>query len=338
MPTFTPRIAVVLVSLSTLGGTVPLAAQGTPAMATVYLKEGGVIHGQILSDSDPNGVRIKSQKSGTVFLLKSVWIDSIVKAPTTPVQTVAPAPTPAAVAATPSTVAPSAVAVSAVAVSAPAKAAVVPSAPAPSAVAPSAAPASAPASSAPPPPKPVVTAPVVDGLEPPPAAAAAAQPAKAGKSTAEKKPAKFSHWYVGGGGSAPTGDMGTVTDIGYSGMLAYAAGVGNMTQMRLGGAGNYWSASSSDANFYDVTGTLDLLVGRRIPGFIAPYGLIGGVGGVRNTSPPPGFTGYARDALYGARIGGGLNSRRIFVEVTYQQVWVAGESSGYVPFVFGFRF
>ncbi|MBP2647548.1 MAG: hypothetical protein H6Q77_1172, partial [Gemmatimonadetes bacterium] len=256
--------------------------------------------------------------------LKTVWIDSIVKAPTTPaVQAAAPAPKPAPATVTPSTPAPSVAA---------------PSVAAPPVVAPPAVAVSAPAPSAPLPPNPVVTAPVVDGLEPPPAAAAATQPAKANKSTAEKKPAKFSHWYVGGGGSAPTGDMGTVTDIGYSGMLAYAAGVGNMTQMRLGGAGNYWSASSSDANFYDVTGTLDMLVGKRIPGFIAPYGLIGGVGGVRNTSPPPGFTGYARDPLYGARIGGGLNSRRIFVEVTYQQVWVAGESSGYVPFVFGFRF
>ncbi len=132
--------------------------------------------------------------------------------------------------------------------------------------------------------------------------------------------------------------MGTNTDIGYSGMLAYAAGVGNMTQMRLGGAGNYWSASSTDANAYDVTGTLDLLVGKRIPSFIAPYGLIGGVGGVRNSSPPPGFVGYARNPLYGARIGGGLNSRRIFVEVTYQKVWVDGATQGYVPFVFGFRF
>ena len=132
--------------------------------------------------------------------------------------------------------------------------------------------------------------------------------------------------------------MGTNTDIGYSGMLAYAAGVGSMTQMRLGGAGNYWSANSTDANAYDVTGTLDLLVGKRIPSFIAPYGLIGGVGGVRNTSPPPGFVGYARNPLYGARIGGGLNSRRIFVEVTYQKVWVDGATQGYVPFVFGFRF
>ena len=81
MPTFTPRLAVVLVALSTIGGTVPLAAQDAPAMATIYLKEGGVIHGQILSENDPNGVRVRSQKSGTVFLLKTVWIDSIVKAP-----------------------------------------------------------------------------------------------------------------------------------------------------------------------------------------------------------------------------------------------------------------
>ncbi len=132
--------------------------------------------------------------------------------------------------------------------------------------------------------------------------------------------------------------MSSVTDIGYSGMLAYAAGIGSITQMRLGGQGSYWAASSSDANFYDMLGTLDLLVGKRIPGFIAPYGLIGGVGGVRNTSPPPGFIGYARNPLYGGRIGGGVNSRRIFAEVSYQKVWVDGTSSGYVPFVFGFRF
>ena len=52
----------------------------------------------------------------------------------------------------------------------------------------------------------------------------------------------------------------------------------------------------------------------------------------------PGFAGYARNPLYGARVGGGLNSRRIFVEVSYQKVWVDGTTSGYVPFVFGFRF
>ncbi len=185
MPTFTPRLAVVLAALSTLGGTVPLAAQGTPAMATVYLKEGGVIHGQILSDSDPNGVRIKSQKSGTVFLLKSVWIDSIVKVPTAPaVQAAPPAPyTPAVAKPAP---APSVVAASAVA----------PSAPAPS----------APAPSAPIPPKPVVAAPVVDGLEPPPAAAPAsapaAQPAKAeqehrGEEAGEVLPLVCGWWWVG---------------------------------------------------------------------------------------------------------------------------------------------
>ena len=302
MPAFIPRLAVVVVAWSAISGAAPLAAQGTPAMATIYLKEGGVIQGQILNDNDPNGVRIKSAKSGTTFLLKTVWIDSIVKAPTAPA---APA------------VAPAPKAAPTVAVSAPAPSAVVP-------------------------PKPVVAAPVVDGLEPPPAAAPAkalaSKPATASKSDAAKKPAKFSHWYVGGGGSAPTGAMGTGTDIGYTGMLAYAAGVGNTTQLRLGGAGNYWAESSTDANFYDLTGTFDVLIGKRIPGFVAPYGVVGGVGGVRNTSPPPGFVGYARNPLYGARIGGGLNSRRIFIEVSYQKVWVAGTTSGYVPFVFGFRF
>ncbi len=320
MPAFAPQLAVVVVAWSALSGAAPLAAQGTPAMATIYLKEGGVIQGQILNDNDPNGVRIKSAKSGTTFLLKTAWIDSIVKAPTPPtVQAAIPAPK-------------SAAAVPAPAVVVPAPAVAVP----PSAVV---------AKSEPLPPKPIVAAPVVDGLEPPPATPAnapaakapAAKPAKA-SSNAEKKPAKFSHWYVGGGGSAPTGAMGTGTDIGYTGMLAYAAGVGTMTQLRLGGSGNYWAQSSTDANFYDLAGTFDLLIGKRIPGFVAPYGLIGGVGGTRSSSPPPGFTGYARNPLYGARIGGGLNSRRIFIEVTYQKVWVAGTTSGYVPFVFGFRF
>ena len=324
MPTFAPRVAVVLVALTTIAGSVPLAAQGTPAMATVYLKEGGVIHGTILNENDPNGVRIKSQKSGTVFLLKTVWIDSIVKAPTAPA------------------VAPLAPVQSAVAGSAPAGSAAAPSAVAASTVTASAVDVSAPAPSAPLPAGPTIDGPVVDGLEPPPAAAApntpSAAPAASSNSKAEKKPAKFAHWYVGGGGAAPTGDMSSSTGIGFSGMLAYGAGISQMTQVRVGGAGNYWSVSSLDANVYDVTGTLDLLIGKRIPGFLAPYGLIGGVGGVRNVSPPPGFAGYTRNPLYGGRVGGGLNSRRIFVEVSYQKVWVDGTTSGYVPFVFGFRF
>ena len=311
MPTFTPRLAVMLVAFGAISTAAPLAAQGTPTMGTVYLKEGGVIHGQILSENDPNGVRIKSAKSGTTFVLKTVWIDSIVKAPGAPTALAsAPAPAPAPAVTSP--------------VSAPAA-----TIPAASTVA---------VQSEPMPAKPVVSVPVVDALDPPPAATPAAQPAKASKSSAEKKPAKFSHWYVGGGGSAPTGDMSSGTDIGYTGMLAYAAGVGKMTQLRLGGAGNYWSASASDANAYDLTGTFDVLFGKRIPGFVAPYGLLGGVGGVRNISPPPGFVGNTRNPLYGARIGGGLNSRRIFVEVSYQKVWVDGTTSGYVPFVFGFRF
>jgi len=308
MPTITPRLAVVLVALSAISTAAPLAAQGTPAMATIYLKEGGVIHGQIVNENDPNGVRIKSAKSGTTFLLKTAWIDSIVKAPSAPGAISAP----------------TALAVSAPVVSAPAVSAPVVSTPAPSA--------------GNLPPKPVVDAPVVDALDPPAATAPAAEPAKASKSSAEKKPAKFSHWYVGGGGAAPTGDMSSGTDIGYAGMLGYAAGVGKVTQLRLGAAANYWSASASDANAYDMTGTFDVLIGKRIPGFIAPYGLIGGVGGVRNISPPPGFTGYTRNPLYGARVGGGLNSRRLFVEVSYQKVWVDGVTSGYVPFVLGFRF
>ena len=84
MPTFAPRLAVVLVALSAICTAAPIAAQGTPAMATIYLKEGGTIQGQILNENDPNGVRVKSLKSGTTFLLKTIWIDSIVKAPTAP--------------------------------------------------------------------------------------------------------------------------------------------------------------------------------------------------------------------------------------------------------------
>lgn len=194
---------------------------------------------------------------------------------------------------------------------------------------------SAPVQSEPLPAKPVVSAPVVDALDPPPAAAPAA---KASKSNAEKKPAKFSHWYVGGGASAPMGDMSSGTDLGYTGMLAYSAGVGKMAQVRVGGAGNYWSASTGDANAYDMTATFDVLFGKRIPGFIAPYGLLGGVGGVRNTSPPAGFAGYASNPLFGGRVGAGLNSRRIFIEASYQKVWVDGASMAFVPLVLGFRF
>ena len=186
--------------------------------------------------------------------------------------------------------------------------------------------------------KPAVTVPVMDALDPPSAAAPAAPAAKANKSSAEKKPAKFSHWYVGGGASAPTGDMSAGTDLGYTGMLAYAAGLSKMAQVRVGGAGNYWSASTGDANAYDLTGTFDVLFGKRIPGFIAPYGLLGAVGGVRNTSPPPGFAGYASNPLFGGRVGAGLNSRRLFIEASYQKVWVDGTSMGFVPVVLGVRF
>jgi len=134
------------------------------------------------------------------------------------------------------------------------------------------------------------------------------------------------------------GDMSSGTDLGYTGMLAYSAGVGKMAQVRVGGAGNYWSASTGDANAYDMTGTFDVLFGKRIPGFVAPYALLGGVGGVRNTSPPPGFAGYASNPLFGGRVGAGLNSRRIFVEASYQKVWVDGATMGFVPIVLGFRF
>ena len=321
MPTFAPRLAVVLVALSAISTAAPIAAQGTPAMATIYLKEGGTIQGQILNENDPNGVRVRSAKSGTNFVLKTIWIDSIVKAPTAP-----PAPAPAPVVTAP------VVTVQA----APAPAVSTPPMPAPAVSAPPAT--SAPVQSEPLPPRPVVSAPVVDALDPPPAAAPAAPAAHASKSSAEKKPAKFSHWYVGGGASAPMGDMSSGTDLGYTGMLAYSAGVGTMAQLRVGGAGNYWSASTGDANAYDMTATFDVLFGKRIPGFIAPYALLGGVGGVRNTSPPPGFAGYARNPLFGGRVGAGLNSRRIFIEASYEKVWVDGASMGFVPIVLGFRF
>ena len=329
MPTFTPRLAVVVVAWSAISFVAPIAAQGTPAMATIYLKEGGVIQGQILNDNDPNGVRIKSAKSGTIFLLKTVWIDSIVKphaapvAPAAPVVAPAPKPAPARCRVGCRAVRSCRVRFCSVRSCSIRSRSVLCCSTSPS-------------------PSEAGRRGTGGGwTRAPPAAQAsvpAAKPAKASKSTAEKKPAKFSHWYVGGGGSAPTGDMGSTIDIGYAGMLAYAAGVGKMTQLRLGGAGNYWSESSSDANFYDLTGTLDMLIGKRnsrLPGAIRPHWWRR-----RRTQhlTTPGFVGYARNPLYGARIGGGLNSSRIFIEVTYQKVWVAGTTSGYVPFVFGFRF
>ena len=355
MPTYAPRLAVVLVALSAICTAAPIAAQGTPVMATIYLKEGGTIQGQVLNENDPNGVRVKSAKSGTTFLLKAIWIDSIVKAPTAPASAPALASAPSSAPVAPSAVAVSAPATPAPAVTAPAALAApapivtAPVAPAPAVSTP---PMPAPAVSAPPvtsapvqseplPPRPVVSAPVVDALDPPPAAAPAApavQPASASTRKAEKKPAKFSHWYVGGGASAPMGDMSSGTDLGYNGMLAYSAGVGKMAQLRVGGAGNYWSASTGDANAYDLTATFDVLFGKRVPGFIAPYGLLGGVGGVRNSSPPPGFAGYASNPLYGGRVGAGINSRRIFIEASYQKVWVDGATMAFVPIVFGFRF
>src|SRR4029453_18451792 len=137
---------------------------------------------------------------GTVFLLKTIWIDSIVKAPTVPAApTASPAAAPLSVAAA-----------------------------APAAVAPSAA-----APSAPLPSQPEPDVPVVDALNPPSAPEPASPPAPAAetRSKAEKKPAKFAHWYVGGGGAAPTGDMSNSTGIGFSGMLAYAAGMSQISQL-----------------------------------------------------------------------------------------------------------
>ncbi len=326
MPTVTPRVFAVVLALSAGVRCAPVAAQASAGVSTIYLKEGGVIRGQVLDDADPSGVRIKSLKSGTTFMLKSSWIDSIVKPTSTPPSTAPQVQAaPVSVAATPPA--------------------------AKSVTAPAPAPAPLPAPVAPPAPK--VTAPpaaTVDALDPPPEAAQAAPapapiapappPAESKKAepTSASRSTKFPHWYVGGGGSAYTGTDGSSAGIGYAGMLAYAAGLGSMTQVRIGANGSYWSDNVLDVNFYDVTGTFDLLVGRRSPRFIAPYGLIGGLGGTRSVSPPAGFTGYSRSPLYGARIGGGVDSRRFYVEVSYQRVWVDGLASGYVPFIFGFRF
>jgi hypothetical protein len=325
MPTVTPRVFAVVLALSAGVQCAPLAAQANAGVSTIYLKEGGVIRGQVLDDADPSGVRIKSLKSGTTFMLKSSWIDSIVKPTATP-------PSAPQVQAAPVSVAAAAPVAKSVVVAEPA------APPAPNVDAP------APVHSDPLPPKPAVAAPMVDGLEPPPAPTHETAPApapaasKKAEPTSASRSTRFPHWYVGGGGSAYTGSAGSSTDIGYTGMLAYAAGMGSMTQVRIGGAGSYWNDNALDVNVYDLTGTLDLLVGRRSPRFIAPYGLIGGVGGTRAVSPPAGFTGYSRSPLYGGRIGGGINSRRLYVEVSYQRVWVDGSTSGYVPFILGFRF
>ena len=202
MPTFTPRLAVVLVALSAISTAAPLAAQGTPAMATVYLKEGGVIHGQILNENDPNGVRIKSAKSGTTFPaqddLDRQHREGADGAPTA-LATARPAARPRPLrAASPPPVAPAACAPASVPTVAPAP----PLLPCrlllcpPSATMPRAIRTAARRS-------PSSRLQWSTHSIRRPAAAPAAQPAQASKSSAEKKPAKFSHWYVGGGGFGP---------------------------------------------------------------------------------------------------------------------------------------
>lgn len=314
------RAAAVLTGL-VLAAMAPLAAQ---EVATVYLKEGGTIRGQVVDESDPNAIRVKSEKSGTTFMLKRAWVDSVIR------PNAAPAPVQAARAP----------------VARPADPVPVPVAAAPAAQ-PMPVPIAAPAK--PPEAKPVpITVPVaqavrVDGLEPPPppSARSAEQVPKAaakteGKSAPVRSPSK---WYIGGGGAAYTGLAGDGTDIGYSGMVGYGTGVGSAFAVRLGGSGSYWRLGNNSGDFYDLAGNIDLVIGPRGPRFVAPYAVLGGMGGVRSVSPVQvGATGYTRDPLYGARLGAGISARRIFVEASYQHVWVDGVASGYVPFVFGFRF
>ena len=59
----------------------PLGAQAATGPAVVYLHEGGSIRGTLLADNGPNGVRIRSQKSGSTFLVPAAQIDSVVRGP-----------------------------------------------------------------------------------------------------------------------------------------------------------------------------------------------------------------------------------------------------------------
>ncbi len=52
--------------------------------ATLYLKEGATIRGTILADNGPNGIRIRSLKSGATFLVPVAQIDSVVREPLAP--------------------------------------------------------------------------------------------------------------------------------------------------------------------------------------------------------------------------------------------------------------
>jgi hypothetical protein len=321
----------------------PAAAQD---VATVYLKEGGTIRGQVVDDSDPNGIKVRSEKSGTTFMLKRTWVDSVVRsgmalataAPAAPAAPVAkPAAMPVAVAA-PAAVQPVPVSKPVAAEPRPVPVAPTPaSAPKPVAqLAPAAPAAVEPTPVAVPEPRPADVQ--LDGLEPPKNVPNKQVKAEEQKSAA--RPVRSpSRWYIGGGGSAYTGTAASATDIGYTGMIGYGTGLGSAMAVRLGGSGSYWRLGSGAGDFYDVAGNLDLIVGPRGPRFVAPYAVLGGMGGVRSISPVQvGATGYTRDPLYGARVGGGFTAKRVFLEASYQHVWVDGVSSGYVPFVFGFRF
>ena len=59
----------------------PLGAQAATGPAIVYLHDGGSIRGTLLADNGPNGVRIRSQKSGATFMVPAANIDSVVRGP-----------------------------------------------------------------------------------------------------------------------------------------------------------------------------------------------------------------------------------------------------------------
>ena len=92
----------------------PLGAQAATGPAVVYLFGGGTIRGTLLADNGPNGVRIRSQKSGAVFVIPAVKIDSVVRGPYSKASEsespVVPAPTPAAAPAQPALISGAAVA------------------------------------------------------------------------------------------------------------------------------------------------------------------------------------------------------------------------------------
>jgi len=84
-----------------------LHAQGSHAAApdsasrdAVYLREGAVIRGQILADNGPNGIRIRSAKSGAVFVVPAAQVDSVVRPPATIESAVVPEAEPTSVVST----------------------------------------------------------------------------------------------------------------------------------------------------------------------------------------------------------------------------------------------